>query len=228
MGSQPPGTHPLSFLSFWAPCLCKTPQNDNPPYLFLRYRVFEIISMDLLEIWALVSIFLRRLHSSGVSNKNLTNSRLDFFPDVMRQTALGFPGCFTCMTFFRDLPFSQFLGEECGRTGCPQAFLPGFSSLRPFSFVASIPSLLFIRQSPRSGFDFAQTCSLGVSLDRFDMFLLTRCKYHKRSVGRRSMCQSGVSIRLLRTLLRTRTLGEHVSNLLRGVHVFNLSSFHRQ
>ena len=36
---------------------------------------------------------------------------------------------------------------------------------------ASDPSFLFKRQSSRSGFDFAETCSLGISPGRFDMFL---------------------------------------------------------
>ena len=73
------------------------------------------------------------------------------------------------VTFFAI--FLSHCGEECGRTGFLPAVLPGFSSLRPSSFIASESSFLQIRQSPRTVFGFAETCSLGISADRFDMCL---------------------------------------------------------
>ena len=92
--------------------------------------------------------------SCGVSKKNLANSGLDFFLVVMRLIAVGSSHVFHLRDIFRNLPFSLF----CAMT----SIVPGFTrlcyrvySLRWTSFIASDPSFVIIKQSPRSGFDFA-------------------------------------------------------------------------
>ena len=87
--------------------------------------------------------------------------------------------CFTFSThaeccphdLFRNLSFSKFLAKNTVAPGFPKMYCWG--SRRCDRLLSSLLiHFLFSRQSPRSGFHFAETCSLGISPVRFDLFLL--------------------------------------------------------
>ena len=118
-----------------------------------------------------------RLRACGASNKNFTNSGLDFFPAVTRHMAPGFSMLFHLCDLFRNLPLSLFMTKNVVAPCFPRLYYWGsrrcdhpLSTLLIFSF-------LVIRQRPRNGFGFSETCcfaetySPGISPVRFDMFL---------------------------------------------------------
>ena len=133
--------------------------------------MFEIQSMDPLENQVLVSTFhqvspccgrwFQRTHERGVSKMNLTNFDHCFFLVVMREIALGFSsGSVTCGIFVAIVLYRCVWQRMWSHRVSSQAALLEHYSLRSF---------LLTRQGPRSGFDFAETPSLAISPDRFDM-----------------------------------------------------------
>ena len=81
----------------------------------------------------------------------------------------GSPQLFHLWDLGRNLLFSLCLAKNVVALGLPRLCDQG--SLRYDRLLASFsdPSFLFSRQSPRSGFDFAETCTFGISPGRFDM-----------------------------------------------------------
>ena len=107
---------------------------------------FEAHVLDALEMLALVLILLtvsqccerciQRLRATRVSNKNLTNSVLDFFLGMIKEICVEFIQAVSLVGSLSQSAFHTVFGEECGRTGSLHA-------VTRVSFVATNSSLRF-------------------------------------------------------------------------------------
>ena len=101
-----------------------------------------------------------------------------------------------------------------------QAVSPGYSSLRLSSFIAYDPSFLLRRQCPRSGFGFAETCSLlGISPDRSDMLSSKQDANTANGVVNPTRCVESVK----RCCANEPVV--NTSAICCAVHLFNLNRF---